>query len=408
MARRKQCYSGIGGQAVLEGIMMKNGDKCAVAVRKADGTIDVQTMDYKSTLPKNKFTTLPFVRGVVNFIDSLMLGMKSLNFSADVSMEDTEEEQGKFEKWLNEKLGDKAGDVLMTVTMIFAVILAIGLFMVLPYGISALMGIWIHNKIVLSIAEAVMRLAIFLSYVILIGQMQDIRRLYMYHGAEHKCIDCIEKGRILDVSGVMRSSRLHPRCGTSFLLYVMVISCVLFFFINVSNPILRLVLRLLLIPVIAGIAYELIRLAGRFDNVFTRILSLPGMMVQRITTKEPTADMIEVAIKAVEAVFDWKEFQKEAFGYDMDGEWMQESDEYDDEYESDESYYSDEAQESDEAYSGDEAYFDEDSDDDFELEYDAVRIFGEALEADDAESDDKADEISEESETEYDDEKVVQ
>lgn len=350
MARRKQCYSGIGGQAVLEGIMMKNGDKCAVAVRKADGTIDVQTMEYGSALPKNIFTTLPFVRGVVNFVDSLMLGMKSLNFSADVSMEGVEEEQGKFEKWLNKRLGDKAGDLLMTVTMIFSVILAIGLFMVLPYAISALMGIWIHNKVVLSVAEAVMRLAIFLSYVILIGQLQDIRRLYMYHGAEHKCIDCIEKGRILEVSSVMRSSRLHPRCGTSFLLYVMVISCVLFFFINVDNPLLRLGLRLLLVPVIAGIAYELIRLAGRFDNVLTRLMSLPGMMVQRITTKEPTEEMVEVAIKAVEAVFDWKAFLKENYGYEVTDEWLQEPGEYDEEaYEVDEAYYDEEC-ESEDAY----------------------------------------------------------
>lgn len=388
MARRKQCYSGVGGQAVLEGIMMKNGDKCAVAVRKADGTIDVQTMDYKNVVPKNAFTTLPFVRGVVNFADSLMLGMKSLNFSADVGMEAVEEEPGKFEKWLNERLGDKAGDVLTTFTMILSVILAIGLFMVLPYGISALMGIWIHNKIVLSIAEAVMRLAIFLSYVILIGQLQDIRRLYMYHGAEHKCIDCIEKGRFLDVSEVMRSSRLHPRCGTSFLLYVMVISCVLFFFINVSNPILRLVLRLLLIPVIAGIAYELIRLAGRFDNVFTRLLSLPGLMVQRITTKEPTADMIEVAIRAVEAVFDWEEFQKEAFGYDKDGEWIRNSEVYD------------------EGYDSDEAYLDEDAEVDFEQEYDALEVFGQALEEEDVDVKD-SEPIVDESEDDDKDAKVI-
>ena len=212
--------------------MMKNGDKYAVAVRKADGEIDVQVMDYKSALPRNRFTTLPFVRGTVNFIDSLAMGMKCLSFSADVGLEEAQEEPGKFEKWMNDKFGDKASDILMTCTMIIAVFLAIGLFMVLPYAISALMGIWIHNKVVLSVAEAVMRLAIFLSYVILIGQMDDIRRLYMYHGAEHKCIDCIEKGRLLNVTGVMRSSRLHPRCGTSFLLYVMIISCIMFFFIN--------------------------------------------------------------------------------------------------------------------------------------------------------------------------------
>ena len=328
MTRRKQCYSGIGGQAVLEGIMMKNGDKYAVAVRKADGTIDVQVMDYKSALPKNRFTTLPFVRGTVNFIDSLAMGMKCLSFSADIGLE-TEEEPGKFEKWMNEKFGDKAGDIMLTFAMIFAVILAIGLFMVLPYAISALMGIWIHNKMVLSLAEAVVRLAIFLSYVILIGQMDDIRRLYMYHGAEHKCINCIERGWMLNETSVMRSSRLHPRCGTSFLLYVMIISCILFFFINVSNPILRLVIRLVLIPVIAGISYELIRIAGRFDNYFTRVMSVPGLLVQKITTKEPTPDMVEVAIKAVEAVFDWEEFQKESFGYEDTEEYPSESEESD-------------------------------------------------------------------------------
>jgi uncharacterized protein YqhQ len=331
MTRRKQCYSGIGGQAVLEGIMMKNGDKYAVAVRKSDGTIDVQVMDYKSALPKNWFTTLPFVRGTVNFIDSLAMGMKCLSSSADVGMEDAQEEPGKFEKWMTEKFGDKAGDILMTFTMIIAIFLAIGLFMVLPYAISALMGIWIHNKMILSLAEAVVRLAIFLSYVILIGQMDDIRRLYMYHGAEHKCINCIERGWMLNENSVMRSSRLHPRCGTSFLLYVMIISCIMFFFINVSDPILRLIIRLVLVPVIAGIAYELIRLAGRFDNYFTRVMSVPGMLVQKITTKEPTPEMIEVAIKAVEAVFDWEEFQKRAFGYDDSEEYIFEEDaaEYD-------------------------------------------------------------------------------
>lgn len=324
MAKKKQCYSGIGGQAVLEGIMMRNGDKSAVAVRKADGTIDVQTMEYKSAIPKNFFTTLPFVRGVVNFIDSLMLGIKSLNFSADVTMEEEDEEPGKFEIWIKKHFGEKANDILLTVTMIIAIIMSVGLFVVLPYALSALMGIWIHNKLVLSVSEAAMRFVIFIGYVVLIGQLEDIKRLYMYHGAEHKCIDCIEKGRILTVRDVMRSKRLHPRCGTSFMLYVMAISCILFFFINVSNPVQRLGLRLLLIPVIAGISYELIRLAGRFDNPITRLLSFPGMALQRLTTKEPTEDMVEVAIKAVEAVYDWKAFLKENYGYDVKDEWLKE------------------------------------------------------------------------------------
>ena len=332
MSKKKQCYSGIGGQAVLEGIMMRNGDKCAVAVRKSDGTIDVQTIDYHGGMPRNFFTKLPFVRGVVNFIDSMTMGIKSLNYSADMTMDEMDEEPSRLEMWLRKHFGDKVNDIILTITMVFAVIFAIGLFMVLPYAISALMGVWIHNKVVLSVSEAVMRFAIFIGYVVLIGQLEDIKRLYMYHGAEHKCIDCIEKGRILTVRDVMRSKRLHPRCGTSFMLYVMAISCVLFFFINVENPFLRLGLRLLLIPVIAGISYELIRLAGRFDNIFTRILSLPGMALQRLTTKEPTEDMVEVAIKAVEAVYDWKAFLQENYGYEVKDEWLQESE--DDEEES--------------------------------------------------------------------------
>ncbi|MBQ8816413.1 MAG: DUF1385 domain-containing protein [Lachnospiraceae bacterium] len=331
MAKRKQCYSGIGGQAVLEGIMMRNGDNSAVAVRKADGTICVEKMEGQRTLPKNAFTNLPFVRGVVNFIDSMMVGVKCLNYSADLGLEGIEEEPGRFERWLNRHFGSKVNDIILSVTMIIAVVFSVGLFIVLPYAISAVMGIWIYDKFILSIAEAVMRFFIFIGYVLVVGQLDDIKRLYMYHGAEHKCIDCIEKGRPLTVSDVMRSSRLHPRCGTSFLLYVMLISCVLFFFINVDNPILRLVLRLCLVPVIAGIAYEIIRLAGRHDNFFTRLMSKPGLALQKITTREPEREMVEVAIKAVEAVFDWKAFLKEKYGYEVTEEWLREPEDESDE-----------------------------------------------------------------------------
>lgn len=334
MAKRKQCYSGIGGQAVLEGIMMRNGEKSAVAVRKSDGSISVEMMDGQRTIPKNKFTNLPFVRGVVNFIDSMMIGMKCINYSADLGLEGIEEEPGRFERWLNRHFGSKVNDIILSITMIIAVVFSVGLFIVLPYAISAVMGIWIYDKFVLSIAEAVMRFVIFIGYVVVIGQLDDIKRLYMYHGAEHKCIDCIEKGRPLTVSDVMRSSRLHPRCGTSFLLYVMLISCVLFFFINVDNPLLRLALRLCLVPVIAGIAYEIIRLAGRHDNFFTRLMSKPGLALQKITTKEPEREMVEVAIKAVEAVFDWKAFLKDKYGYEVTEEWLREpEDEAEEDYE---------------------------------------------------------------------------
>ena len=260
------------------------------------------------------------------------MGIKSINFSADITMEEEDDEPGKFEMWIKKHFGDKANDLLLTVTMIIAIVMSVGLFVVLPYALSALMGIWIHNKLALSVSEAVMRFVIFIGYVVLIGQMEDIKRLYMYHGAEHKCIDCIEKGRLLTVSDVMRSNRLHPRCGTSFMLYVMAISCILFFFINVSNPLQRLGLRLLLIPVIAGISYELIRLAGRFDNPLTRLLSMPGMALQRLTTKEPTEDMVEVAIKAVEAVYDWKAFLKDNYGYDVKDEWLKESEDDEEDY----------------------------------------------------------------------------
>lgn len=324
MAKRKQCYSGIGGQAVLEGIMMRNGNKYAVAVRKADGTINLEVVNDQRTLPKNKFTSLPFIRGVVNFIDSMAMGLKCLNHSADLGLEGEDEEQGRFEKWLNRHFGTKVNDIILSITMVIAVIFAVGLFIVLPYGISALMGIWIHDRFILSIAEALMRFVIFIGYVVVVGQLEDIKRLYMYHGAEHKCIDCIEKGRPLTVSDVMRSNRLHPRCGTSFLLYVMLISCVLFFFINVQNPLLRLGLRLCLIPVIAGISYEMIRLAGRHDNFITRLMSKPGLALQRLTTKEPDRDMAEVAIRAVEAVFDWKAFLKDNYGYEVTEEWTRE------------------------------------------------------------------------------------
>lgn len=327
MSKRKQCYSGIGGQAVLEGIMMRNGDKSAVAVRRTDGTIEVQRINCGKGIPKNGFTTMPFIRGVVNFIDSMTIGIKCLNHSAEMTMDEQDEEPSRLELWLKDHFGSKANDIILTITMIGAVFLAIGLFMVLPYALSALMGVWIHNKMVLSIAEALMRLGIFIGYVVLIGQLEDVKRLYMYHGAEHKCIDCIEKGRILTVNDVMRSSRLHPRCGTSFMLYVMVISCVLFFFISVENAVLRLVLRLLLIPVIAGISYELIRMAGRFNNPVTRLLSKPGMALQKLTTKEPTREMVEVAIAAVEAVYDWKAFLKENYGYEVEDDWLQETDE---------------------------------------------------------------------------------
>ncbi|MCD8379603.1 MAG: DUF1385 domain-containing protein [Lachnospiraceae bacterium] len=311
--KAKQHYCGVGGQAVLDGIMMRNGNDYAIAVRKTDGTIAVEKKVGKKK-EKSILSRIPFVRGVVNFIDSLWIGFQSLNFSAEIGMEDLEEEPGRFERFLKKHFGDKANDIIMSFTVFAAVILAVAVFIMLPYGLAAFAGQYIQSSMLLSVFEGVLRLLIFIGYVTLIGLMEDINRMYMYHGAEHKCINCIERGKPLTVRNVRRSSRLHPRCGTSFMLYVMVISCVCFFFVQAANPLLRLLYRLLLIPVIAAVSYELIQLAGRSSNPIVRLLNLPGMGMQMLSTREPDDEMIEVAIQAVEAVFDWEGYQEVVFG----------------------------------------------------------------------------------------------
>ena len=312
MAKKRQTqYSGIGGQAVLEGVMMKNQSKYAVAVRKPDGEIDIQVEEYKGVCADKAFVKLPLIRGVFAFIDSLILGMKVTMHSASFY----EEEEGTAQDTAKKASGSKSEDIMMGVTVVLSVIIAVALFMLLPFWLSDLLGKYIRNASLVAILEGVFRILIFVGYIVAISLMKDIRRLYMYHGAEHKCINCIERGRPLNVRDVMRSSRQHKRCGTSFLLFVVLVSVIVFFFIRVDNMALKLVLRLLLIPVIAGISYELIRLAGRCDNILIRILSAPGMWMQRLTTKEPDEEMVKVAIASVEAVFDWKAYLIETFGY---------------------------------------------------------------------------------------------
>lgn len=308
---------GIGGQAVLEGVMMKNQEKYAVAVRKPDGKIEVKTEEYKSVAGENKLLKLPFIRGVFNFCDSLILGTRCLNYSASF-YEDEDMEKTKTDKAVDKVSDGNSESVLSVITVIISMVIAIALFMVLPYFLAELLKVYVRNASLLALIEALIRVAIFLIYVVAISLMKDIRRVYMYHGAEHKCINCIERGRELNVENVKKSSRLHRRCGTSFLLFVVFVSAVLFFFIRVDQPVLRVGLRILLIPVIAGISYEIIRLAGKSDNIIVRIISAPGMMLQKLTTKEPDDDMIEVAIASIEAVFDWKAYFKETFGYDVD------------------------------------------------------------------------------------------
>ena len=322
MAKKKNMhYSGIGGQAVLEGIMMKNKEQYAVAVRKPDGEIEVEIEHYNSIVHGSKLLNIPFIRGIFQFIDSLILGMRSLNFSAGF-YEETEEKETAADKAFNRIFKDKADKVFSAIVMVFSVAIAIGIFMVLPYYVTSLFEEYVRSDSFMAIIEGVLRIAIFVGYVLSISLMKDIRRVYMYHGAEHKCINCIEKGRPLTVKNVMRSSKQHKRCGTSFMLFVMFVSVVLFFFIRVESPVYRVLVRIALIPVIAGISYEIIRLAGRSNNILVRIISAPGMWLQRLTTREPDESMVEVAIAAVEAVFDWKAYLYEEFGYEVDDSWL--------------------------------------------------------------------------------------
>lgn len=318
MAKKKRnCSSGIGGQAVLEGVMMKNKDDYAVAIRKPNGEIDVELDVFPGTLAGSKIKNVPFIRGVFNFVDSLRLGMKALNHSADF-YEDEDVKETALDKALNKISGGKGESILMGFTTCLSVVLAVGLFILLPYFISAYLEQYVRNASLLAIMEGAIRIAIFLLYVVGISLMKDIHRLYQYHGAEHKCINCIEKGRPLTVANVKRSSRIHKRCGTSFMFFVIFVSIILFFFIRVDNTVYKVLLRIALIPVIAGISYEIIRLAGRTENIFVNIISAPGMLLQRLTTKEPDEDMIEVAIKAIEAVFDWKAYLKETFDFEVE------------------------------------------------------------------------------------------
>ncbi|MCI8981993.1 MAG: DUF1385 domain-containing protein [Hungatella sp.] len=306
-------YSGIGGQAVIEGIMMKNKQEYATAVRKPDGEIEVEKDTYVSMTEKVKLFSLPFIRGVFSFADSMILGMRTLTFSASFFEDDEEEEPGRIEKWLDEKFGEKLEKVLMPAVMAFSVVAAVVIFMILPLGISSLIRPLVGSDTVMAFLEGLIRLGIFIAYIKVISNMEDIRRTFMYHGAEHKCINCIEHGLELNVDNVRASSKQHKRCGTSFLIIVMMISIVFFMVVRVDGFFLKMISRILLIPVIAGVSYEFLRLAGRSDSKIVNLLSKPGMWMQNMTTKEPDDSMIEVAIAAVEAVFDWRAYLAENF-----------------------------------------------------------------------------------------------
>lgn len=315
MKRQKiRHYSGIGGQAVLEGVMMRNKDMYSVAVRKPDGEIVVELDEYHGPGYSSRLRDVPLIRGVISFADSLILGLKSLNYSSSF-YEELSDKPSKFDNGIDKATQGHEDTFLMIFTTLLSFLFAIALFMVLPYVVSELLSGYMRNQSMLAIIEGVLRIIIFVVYVLLISRVPDIKRLFMYHGAEHKCINCIENGKELTVENVRESSRLHNRCGSSFILFVMLISIVLFFFIRVDSIPARVGLRILLIPVISGISYEILRLSGRFNFFLLKIIAAPGLWLQRLTTKEPDDDMIEVAIKSVEAVFDWKEFMEDSFGY---------------------------------------------------------------------------------------------
>ena len=307
--KRKTVYSGIGGEAVLEGVMMRNRRYYAVAIRKPDGTIDVKRRKLKYD-PHDTIRRIPLIRGIISFVDSLMLGMDMLSYSSSFY---EEEEETNMDRLLKKVFGKNTENVVMGFTVFCSIIFAVLLFMLLPYGASELLGRYVENQSLILLTEGVLRLLVFLSYVGLIALSKDIRRLYQYHGAEHKCINCIESGRPLTVKNVRKATRFHKRCGTSFMLLIVMIGIILCFFIRTDSITLRIIYRLLMIPLVAGISYELLRLAGSKDSIFLDIISAPGLWLQRLTTREPDDEMIEVAIASVEAVFNWRKFEKRHF-----------------------------------------------------------------------------------------------
>lgn len=320
--------SNIGGQAVMEGIMMRHKDKYSIAVRRPDKEIEIKVEDYKCTFGKSPIWKKPLLRGVAGFVDSLVVGTKCLMYSAEIAGDEEDEAEAaklaamtEEEKAKKKAKDDKLFKLLLYVTVAISIVFSVGLFMLLPYVIASGLRLLGASEILITIVEAFVKLALFIGYMFLMSRMKDIQRTFMYHGAEHKCINCVENGMPLTVENVMKSSRQHRRCGTSFLFLVMLVSIFLhFIFVLVPGYWVRLFGRLLMVPVVAGISFEIIQWAGRTDNKFAKIMSMPGFAMQKLTTIEPTEDMVEVAIKAVEAVFDWRAYLKEEFNLEVEEE----------------------------------------------------------------------------------------
>ena len=312
--------SNIGGQAVMEGIMMRHKDKYSIAVRRPDQEIELKVEDYKCIFGNHAFLKKPIIRGVVSFVDSLVVGTKCLMYSAEIAGDEEDEETARKNEQLTEEerfakkaKEDKQFKWLLYITVAISMVVSVAAFMFLPYVLASLIRGVGASEFLVTIVEAFVKLALFMGYMFLISRMKDIQRTFMYHGAEHKCINCIEHGLPLTVENVRNSSRQHKRCGTSFLFFVLAISIILLLLIRVESPLMRVVVRIVLLPVIAGVSYEVLKLAGNSDNPVVNLLSKPGMAIQKMTTSEPDDGMIEVAIQAVEAVFDWRAYERDNF-----------------------------------------------------------------------------------------------
>jgi len=308
-AKSKEFKTSIGGQALIEGIMMRGPKKLSIVVRTKEGLIE-KTEEFKSPKEKHPILGFVFVRGVVNFINSMTTGMRSIMYSADQMPEEEQEDPSKFDLWLEKKLGsEKAEKVIITIAVVIGIVFSMGLFFLLPTFLAGLVTQLIENLIdsdlnviIRNLLEGVLRISIFLTYLWLATKMSYIKRIWAYHGAEHKAIYCYEKSLPLTVDNIREQSSLHPRCGTSFLFIVMIVSILVFSFTSWDNVFIRFALRIALLPIVVSISYEIIKLAGRYDNVLTKVISAPGKALQRFTTREPDDDMIEVALRAIENV----------------------------------------------------------------------------------------------------------
>ena len=305
MSEEKSCAfkTSIGGQALMEGILMRGPEKQAIVIRKPDGTLEEKVEGY--SLPKDKYPILglPIIRGAVNFVDTMIKGVKAMMYSAEFLPEEEQGEPDKLDLWIQKHFPeDKAQKVIVGVAVALGIALSVGLFILLPTILAGLVAPFVGNGILRNLIEGLFRIVIFLSYLMLVSRMKEIKRVWMYHGAEHKTIFCYEAGLPLTVENARKQPRLHPRCGTSFLLIVMVVSILVFSLVRWSNVWVRMLMRILLLPLTVGISYEIIKYAGRHDNVLTRIISAPGKALQLITTAEPDDSMLEVAIRSLELV----------------------------------------------------------------------------------------------------------